>query len=415
MMRKLSKVPLLGLACLAVSADAYADVTFHGYGQVIMGTTFSNNRTFPPQSESSGYHADPTFTPNSNFALQASAPLGDDISATTQILARGDDDFQPKFQWAFLKYQFNQSFALKAGRLQLPFFQYSDYLFVGEAYPWIVPPESVYSVEVTHFDGLNFSAEKSIGDWFLFMQAVYGAYDSTLPVTNQGSTYTVITSSHNITGISLDSTYNDWLSLRAGAFLFPNFTIHSDGSAANPFTQADGFIKSLASQGHTETAKALDTSNDPVIYYNTAAQINHGNLVLIAEYEGIQSIAGASGIIEPQIQSEYISLGYHFGKLEPLATFGHRNEWIRANKMKSAAAADGIAINPIIDLFASTPGLRLKDYFYELGLRYDLTPTVALKLDYTFYQTHYKTSDYSAAGANPPDCNRLLAAITFSF
>jgi hypothetical protein len=136
---------------------------------------------------------------------------------------------------------------------------------------------------------------------------------------------------------------------------------------------------------------------------------------LIAEYEGVQSVAGSSGIIEPQIQSEYISLGYHFGKLLPLATFGHRNEWIRANKMQSAAAADGISLSSIISQFASGPSLRLKDYFYEFGLRYDLTPTVALKLDYTFYQSHYKTSDYSVAGTNPPNCNRLLAAITFSF
>jgi hypothetical protein len=416
---KLSRIPLLSLAFLTVTADAYADVAFHGYGQVVMGTTFSNNRTFPAESSSYSYHADPTFTPNSNFALQASAPLSRNITATTQILARGDDDFQPKFQWAYLKYQFNDTFALKAGRLQLPFYQYSDYQFVGESYPWVLPPEAVYFAQVTTYDGLNFSAEKSIGEWFFFLQAIYGSYSQTAndPVSTPTGTVNTNVFAHatNLIGFSLDSTYNDWLELRLAAF-HESLTVTTDGNPANPLSAVDTLSNLSKSLGY-DASKALATSNDPNLYYVASVQVARNNWLFLAEYQGLMGIAGSDGVAEPRIASEYVSLGYHFGKLLPIATVGHRNQWAGATKMKEQIAP---ALDIAIDALAGNSQLRLKDYFYEFGLRYDLTTTVALKLDYTFYESHYKTTDYPVAASlggatNPSDANRLLAAITFSF
>jgi hypothetical protein len=423
-MTKAYKVSLLGLISLAAAANAYADVAFHGYGQVVMGTTFSNNRTFPTESQGYSYHADPTFTPNSNFALQASAPLGDGITATTQILARGDDDFQPKFQWAYLKYDFNDTFALKAGRLQFPSYQFSDYQFVGEAYPWVVPPESVYFSQITAYDGLNLSLSKSVGDWYLYTQAIYGSFSGTVsnPLTTYpGSpiaSYTV--EDNNVTGLTFESTYDDWLTLRAAAF-YEETTLNP---LSGPTSQLNGLISFIGSQpGSTDAVKALVNCNDPTLYTTASVQVTRDKWLFIAEYQGLRNLAGATGITLPEFINEYVSLGYHFGKLLPVVTFGHRNQWLSADKIKSAV---GMPFDSIIGGIAANPTERNKDYFYEATLRYDLTPTVALKLDYTFYQSHYKTSDYPELGMltalgggtapqNPQSANRLLAAITFSF
>jgi hypothetical protein len=416
-MRKRSKVTLLGLACLTVTANAYADVTFHGFGQVIMGTTFSNNRSTPAVSSSATYHADPTFTPNSNFGLQATAPLSNNISATAQILAKGEDDFQPKFQWAFLKYQFNDTYALKIGRLQLPYYQYSDYEFVGEAYPWVLPPESVYFSSASSYDGLNFSAQKSVGDWFFYMQAIYGNSQFTTSSTSQGSEFSVTGTSHNTTGLTLEGDYSDWLNLRAAAVYTKSST-----TGNGPFAAIEQYVNQLYQMGYPDAAKALNASSESLVYYTASAQISRNNWLLLAEYRGLEPIAGASGAGSPYITSEYISLGYHFGKLLPLLTFGHQNQLARANKMKSSAPSDPNAAalyDLYVDGLSGNPFLRLKDYYYEAGVRYDLTATVALKLDYTYYQSHYKTSDYPIAAlggaTNPPNANRLLAAVTFSF
>jgi hypothetical protein len=425
-MRNVSKFLLPGLVLLLVVKDTHADVAFHGYGQVVMGTTFSNNRSFPTESQSYSYRADPTFTPNSNFALQATAPLSNGLSATTQILARGDNDFQPKFQWAFLKYQFNDTFALRVGRLQSPFYQYSDYQFVGEAYPWILPPEAVYFGEASNYDGLNFSAEKYIGDWYFFLQAIYGSDDETAvnPVlTPSGVVDTNINlHEHNLTGLSLDGSYNEWLSLRAAAFVF-TLSVDGDGTPDNLYTKLDQLDSSLALSGYNEAVKALTTSNDPEMYGVVSAQINRNNWVFIAELQDLRSLGDSSGALVDFV-SEYATLGYRFGKLLPTATFGHRNQWGRGNQIKNSFPSKAKVLGDVIaDSLTGSPGIRAKDYFYELGLRYDVTPNVALKLDYTFYESHYRTSDFyasesaaTAAGAvNPQDANRLLAAVTFSF
>ena len=167
------------------------------------------------------------------------------------------------------------------------------------------------------------------------------------------------------------------------------------------------------------------------MYYVASAQSTRNNGICSTEDQGLQYIGNASGL-SPCIASEYASLGYHFGKLLPMATVGHRNQWLSADKMKSAIPAgvlvpvtllSGATLNApadfVIDGLSQNPGVRLKDYFYEFGLRYDLTGTVALKLDFTFYQSHWKTSDFPIAAlggaVNPQDANRLLAAVTFSF
>ncbi len=407
---------------------ARADVTFHGYGQTVVGTTFSNNdRVFPLQSTSSQYSADPNFQQNSNFALQAAAPLSDSISAVAQVLALGQEDFKPKFQWAYLTYHFNDTFALKAGRLQFPFYQYSDYFYVGEAYPWVVPPEAVYITETTHYDGINASAQQSIGDWYLYWQVIFGSTDTQAP--SSGTSMLTI-SDHNMIGITLDSSYNDWLSLRAGYFL-SKLSITGDGSANDPLNQVNIIVDSLKQSGLDTAARDLEAKDDLIQYYTVGFQITRWNWMILGEFAGLNLISPS---FATNTESEYLTVGHRWGRFTPLLTFGHRNQWMPAGKILQSIPAgtplyvngtpiNGIPVADLITTFADNPLLRAKDYYYGIGLRYDLTSNVALKIDFTHYDSHYTTSDYptliQAPGTppvtNPQDANRLLAAVTFSF
>jgi hypothetical protein len=439
-MRKEFKVPLLICTAAAMAPAAHADVTFHGYGQVVMGTLFSNNRQFPTTS-TQGYDADPNFKPDSNFALQATAPLSNSISATAQILARGTDDFQPKFQWAYIKFQLNDTFALKAGRMQTPLYQFSDFQFVGEAYPWVVPPEAVYNTSATNYDGVNLSAQKSVGDWFLYGQAVYGSFSSSnpivLPPSAGGGTTSVSTSDKNFSGMKLDASYNDWLNFDLAYYVL-KLSIASDGNPANPYAQIEGIASYLNAIGAPQAAKDLTTRNDLVGYYTGGMQINYKNFQVIAEGAGLMPVHGTSS--SPNFVGEYLSVGYRFNKLLPMITVGHSNWWMSADKIKNdvpaglttQVAPDGTLlpfpypasaiVGPTINAIAGQPAIREKNWYYEATLRYDVTSNVALKLDYTHYDSHWHNSDYPAAVDSsgqpvsaPTDANRLLGAVTFSF
>jgi hypothetical protein len=353
------------LVCLALGASlagtstAYADVQFNGFGQIVVGSTLGNKLigtdpqnpntyvTFPVQTS---YNADPSFQPESLFALQAYAPLSSRLSATAQILAKGSSngdgsDFTPKFAWAYVTYQLSDSLTVKAGRQRIPFYKYSDYLQVGEAYPWIRPPASVYASPLENYDGISIAGSYELGNWYLQPQLVYGQYDGTLQFQN--------TSAHlalpMIAGAVLDTTYNEWLNLRGMFFYLKNNSSNDqegqvvDGlsqlstamSSVPDFQQTLALLDQLAAAGvppapatspayssiptNLHNAAELLKLNDPTLFGEFGFEINRNNVFLAGEYS-YERTPNSSFF---RASDYYVSLGYHFGKLMPVLLFGH--------------------------------------------------------------------------------------------
>ena len=412
---------LIGCICALGISTAHADVTFHGYGQTVAGFIFANDRPFPtggPFTAPSGYSADHSFQPESNFALQAYAGLADSITAVTQILARGSDDFQPKFQWAYLNYRFNDTFALKAGRLENPEYLYSDYLFVGEAYPWITLPPSLYITQSNNtIDGLSLSAQTSAGEWYLLSQITFGSSSTTdnvaastlgplAPLYPNG--FAVQFTSRNGVGLLQEATYNDWLLL--------HLAVNTSKSSISGVPFIDNEVSAIDAAGYHEAARDLAFSNDMLIYYTAGVQINRWKWELLAEFAGIDYLSGSYG---DKSESGYIAVGRHFGKWLPMVTVGHTNQWAATSKAVEELPANSSFVNFIQGL-AENPQTRLKDTYYQLTLRYDLTSNVALKAEYAHYESGWRPEDFTKAtslGAtvSPPDANRLSMAVTFTF
>lgn len=386
---KASLLPVLA-ACLYASS-AQAEVSFHGFGQTVVGTTLSSDRKVPAVPS---YEADADFKPETLFALQASAPLAQGISATAQVLSSGAQDFQAKFQWAYLSWQADSHWRITAGRQVLPFYQYSDYLQVGQAYPWIRPPVSVYNLSASAFEGLTVASGWQVGDWNLRPQALAGRFKG--EVTYLGTTLN--SEYKNIVGLILDSTYDDWLTLRAAAF-----TSSIYGTFKDPTTQAnfDGLTSLLRSSGLSTAADELETDDDPGVFVDLAMGIDKAGWVFNAEY----TTARAMHSITARSKQYYVSGGHRFGKWLPLLTWGRTN-----SKTSDCGALDSIpAANPFYPVVASVindPSLNRQDHYYEFGVRYDVRPNIALKLDYTGFQS--AVSGVSSA-------NLLSAGVTFTF
>ncbi len=409
---------LIGCICALGISTAHADVAFHGYGQTVAGFIFANDRPFPtggPFSQPSGYSSDPSFQPESNFALQASAGLADSVTAVAQILARGSDDFQPKFQWAYLNYRFNDTFALKGGRLQVPQYLYSDYLFVGEAYPWITLPPSLYIIQNNTLDGLNLSAQGSAGDWYLLSQFTFGSSvvtDNQPPNQFTPNGLTVTLTNHNGVGLLQEATYNDWLLL--------HLAVNANKSSITGVAPLDQLVNAIAVSS-PQAAKDLAFSNDIEIYYTAGVQINRWKWEVLAEFAGLDYVGGNYG---DKSSSAYVAVGRHFGKWLPMVTVGHTNQWSATSKALEELPPNS-PFAPIIQGLSEAPQTRLKDTYYQLTLRYDLTSNVALKAEYAHYESGWRPEDYttvissfggvSGTATAPPDANRLSMAVTFTF
>ena len=129
------KKSIIATALASVLAfSAQADINFSGFATVVGGKTSGDDQVFR------GYDNEFDLSTGSLFAIQANSDLGDGLSATVQMMARGSDDWDPEFAWAYLSYDATEDWRLLFGRQRAPMYLYSDYLDVSYAYHSLVTP-----------------------------------------------------------------------------------------------------------------------------------------------------------------------------------------------------------------------------------------------------------------------------------
>lgn len=100
------------------------------------------------------------------FGLQADLAITDAFNASVQVIKRPQDEWSdPELEWAYLSYEY-QNFTFHGGRLRIPLFLVSQYYYVGQAYPWARPPQSVYDslLGVTYYDGFSAAWQFDLND-----------------------------------------------------------------------------------------------------------------------------------------------------------------------------------------------------------------------------------------------------------
>ena len=120
MKTKLSIAILSALACTTASAA----VKVNGFANIVGGLTSSDDQVY-------GYDDRVSFSEGSLFAIQVIGDINDKMTATGQIVARGANDYDPDFEWAYLTYRPNDKLSISAGRLRLPLFNYSSSSDIG--------------------------------------------------------------------------------------------------------------------------------------------------------------------------------------------------------------------------------------------------------------------------------------------
>lgn len=97
--------------------------------------------------------------------LQGSAKFTNKLSATVQVVARGEPKTQASIDWAYLTYNLDSSWSVQAGRKRLPIYYYSDTNYIGYSYIWVRPPVDVYGWDIYSYDGANVMYRNTIGQW----------------------------------------------------------------------------------------------------------------------------------------------------------------------------------------------------------------------------------------------------------
>ncbi len=93
--------------------------------------------------------------------INITAPVDEKISVATQFFASQEgENYTLSLDWGFISYSLSDQATLRAGKIKFPVGLVNEYVDVGNAYPWITPPELFYT-EVS--SGPNITREAYTG------------------------------------------------------------------------------------------------------------------------------------------------------------------------------------------------------------------------------------------------------------
>lgn len=354
MKKTLTILTLSTVTCFAVQAE----VRINGFANLIGGITTSSDDTLY------SYNDKISFSEESLFAIQVSGDINDKMTATGQIVARAENDYDAKFEWAYVTYKATDNLSVSAGRLRLPFFRYSASLDVGYSYHWVAPPTPVYDVNFNNIDGLRFDYSNYSGDWEYNVQVAVGKITAGTDLK-----------ADNAILMSLEATY-DWFKIR-GIVGTSKATLDSTGTPA-----LQGALDLLDSLEATDLANDLRLENDSAPFLGLGIEMDKFDWFVSGE---ITSLEVDNSFTEKDI-AYYVTAGLRLGKYTPSLTYDKKDS-DQEFKFQDRIAAAPEALRPT--LTAVSNGLQASNFkeftTLTLGLRYDMDTNIALKADLSKY------------------------------
>ncbi|HVL01551.1 MAG TPA: porin, partial [Dongiaceae bacterium] len=372
---------------LAVSPAIATELRFDGFASFVAGQVLDKDELLvDPQTGDTvpfrGYDERLSFQPNSLFALQVRADLQEKLSATAQIIAKGQDDYEAKFNWAYLAYQLTNELTVKAGRFRTPLFLYSDFLDVGYAYHWISPPDGVYNL--SGFD----SSDGVMLEW----QTEFSGFVSTATVATARTTA-------DIDGGTLDSVNGLTATWNLNYDWFTFHIAHSEADITIDNPQINQLAAGLA-QTTLVSQNAIDNmlfDSDKGTFDGVGISVDTGRVFAVAEYT---ETASEDTFSADPTQNWYVSGGARFSKLTAYLTYEHKEGDLQedalteiTSRLDPAIAALQAGLPATAEQYAQLAGLRggVAQIFaqsetdtdtYSVGLRYDFHPSAAMKFEY---------------------------------
>lgn len=347
----------MSLCTTLFSGVAIANLHVNGFASIKGGMSTSSDKSLY------GYSNELDFKNESLFAIQVRSDLGDRLSVTAQVMGRGSDDFDARFEWAFLTYELSENMRLNAGRLRTPFYRYSDFMDVGFAYDWLRVPQGVYGLGFNNVEGVSLYHTGQLGDFDSTAQLIYGSFSGDITLAGNSASATI----NNIAGVTWELE-RGWLSVRA-AYLSGRSTINAP--ALNPL------FAGLTQAGLSNVVAELDFNDDTSEFLGFGVTLDQGQWVLVSEYNRIN----VKNSFFAKRENYYVSLAYRFDMITPYISF-EREE----HRSKSEIYQPYTSVLPpqlLLPLIGVVESQSVDSKTWNMGLRYDFHPSAAFKVQYS--------------------------------
>lgn len=357
-------------AALALSFQAQADVRINGFANFTVGKTTEDTTLF-------GQDKDIDFSNASMFALQVSGNITDNVMATAQIVAKGEDNYSADFEWAYLTYNMSDNSTLSAGRFRLPVFRYSASLDVGYSYHWISAPAAVYDVVFNNINGVRYDYSNYVDDFEYVVQVSFGNYEDEIgDGSNEGT---------NVFLSSFEGTYNSFkgrVVYGQGDNLFSSPTLdNATNNFVNQIGQAVGGEQNIP-QSIFSLVDDIRVDDDSGTFIGVGLEFDNFDYFVAGEWTKIE----IEDSFSPSDTAYYVTMGARIGKWTPHFTYQARDG------RDDFKFQDEVANLPQpFQAGATQFNNGLQSTFFEdytistIGVRYDVATNVALKGEISKY------------------------------
>ncbi|MBE0621278.1 MAG: porin [Burkholderiales bacterium] len=352
---------------------------------------------------------------DSKLGLQGTYQVTPQLTATLQFLSKQgpDDDFSPRTEWAYLKYEAANNLSIHAGRIRIPAFMISDSLDVGYSQPWLRPPGEVYAqVPISTINGVDAVYRTRIGNAFVTVQPMIGNGDFKFAAAPQPT----VGKYENVFALNATAEFGA-LTLRAG-HLQGKVTVPKSTDGDNPAVQALNAFDAIAPGfGYGELADSMRLKNVTATFTGIGASYDDGSLIAQSEY----TIRHADSYAINNSTGWYVMGGYRFGKWTPYAMYSK----LTNDDPRSYVDSNGTAVSPMVSALVSAvyQSAFTDQHTVAVGVRYDLMKNVDIKAQFQRTTTGgpagnvqglfvHTTPSFAAA---PQDVNVLSIATDFIF
>jgi hypothetical protein len=334
-MKKMSNSIIGSIAIVAATAmptlaQANDDLRVNGFLTIGVGQVDTD------ELEVGGYSDSLSMNNDTIMGLQFTKPINDWATFNTQLTARtGEPYYEVQATWAFVSLQATESINVRAGRIRLPFYMYSEFVDVTYAYPWIRSPEALTG-KFSDFDGVEVVYSTFVGDADLTLQAYTGRYES-------NGTQIADTAK----SVALENMFGAVATLTYGP-VTGRVSAHTLKVVAEDVIVSSGYTPDvdLAGSYFVEAGLIYDDSSN----------------FLFAEYTN--TIVPDELFVESSNTTIIATAGHRFGSLMPLVTYEANN---RPDQYQFSAYAGEQKLNTSSII---------------AGLRWDFAPSASMKAQY---------------------------------
>jgi hypothetical protein len=425
-----SVLAALAVACLLVfGSDVHSETTesepvnvlFSGFGtlgvvnsRTDFGGTFVRDVSQLPGTSGTRFKADSRLGAQINWQLSNSfEAVGQVVARDRSPLARAADNLE----WAFLAYRPTADTTLRLGRVSMDLFLLSDYRNVGFGYLSVRPNVDFYApMSLSSLDGIDISQAWTVGDAAWRIKGAVGSarYDAFFGRSQFNDVRSLVLS-RDKDGLTLRGTvtWADW-GIEKNPLALP-LKQGLDTVALLP-------VPNVASQAAAMSA-ALSFENIRARYTALGLAYDRNNWVVNAEWMRIlmHNAPTVSGT------AAYVLAGHRFGTFTPFAGLSRS----RSLTTPYSAVTWGAELAPLAPILGASVvakaqtlgqiaadqlnGTRVDQSTVTLGLRWDIDPSYALKLQWDRVKVRHNGTVLWGGERSGGTANVASLVLDFSF